>query len=177
MTINKNQPIPTIPMTDLKTKTAPEPEHLKGEVIMEMALDADGQPIDDTPENWAAADAAEPQPVSIGTARFRVIDHDARELAEQLGAIDPDHPDGAQLLVELHSDEPNDALTVGRYVAIEATNGIQVTFVVWCSTFDRDAPTPPGFDLGEQAQRNAALDSLGSRQALLIQVFGEGSAQ
>lgn len=160
-------------MTNPESNTAPEDEHLKGEVIVEMNLDTNGQPISDTPENWAAIDAAEPQPVSIGPVKFRVLDPDARELAEMLGAIDPEHPDGAKLLVELHDDEPDDALAMGQYVGIEASSGVRVTFLVWCSAYDRDAPIPPGFDLGAGAQRSAAWDSLGSRQALLIQVFGE----
>lgn len=160
-------------MTDSESNTAPEAEHLKGEVILEMALDADGQPIPNDPEHFEAIDAAEPQPVAVGPVKFRVIDADARELAGMLGAIDPAHPDGAKLLVELHDDEPEDALTIGQYVAIEASNGVRVTFLVWCSTYDRDAPIPPEFDLGAEAQRNEAWDSLGGRQALLIQVFGK----
>ena len=164
-------------MTDSDSNTPPEAEHLKGEVIVEMSLDADGQPIGDTPETWAAADAAEPQPVSIGPVKFRVLDPDARELAEMLGAIDPAHPDGAKLLVELHDDEPDDALAMGQYVAIEAGSGVQATFIVWCSTYDRDSPIPPEFDLGAEAQHNEAWDSLGSRQALLIQAFGDADEE
>jgi hypothetical protein len=167
MTIYKDRPVIN------SSNTAPEDEHLKGEVIVEMALDADGQPIADEPETWAAADAAEPQPVSMGLVKFRVLDPDARELAEMLGAIDPAHPDGAKLLAELHSDEPDDALTMGQFVSIEASDGVRITFLVWCSTYDRDAPIPPEFDLGEGAQRNKAWGSLGARQVLLIQVFGE----
>jgi hypothetical protein len=164
-------------MTDSDRNTAPETEHLMGEVIVEMALDADGQPIPNDPEHFEAIDAAEPQPVTVGSVKFRVIDANARELAGILGAIDPAHPDGAKLLVELHDDEPDDALAMGQYVAIEAGSGAQVTFLVWCSTYDRDAPIPPEFDLGAEAQRNEAWDSLGGRQALLIQVFGEAEKE
>lgn len=172
MTIHKDRL-----MTNSRSHAAPETEHLRGEVIVEMALDTDGQPISDAPENWAAADAAEPQPVSMGPVKFRVLDPDARELAEMLGAIDPAHPDGAKLLVELHDDEPEDAMTMGQYVAIEAGGGVRVTFYVWCSAYDRDVPIPPGFDLGAGAQHNEAWGSLGSRQALLMQVFGEADEE
>ena len=167
MTIHKDQP-----MTDSDSNTAPEAEHLMGEVIVEMALDSDGQPIPNDPDHFEAIDAAEPQPVAVGPVKFRVIDPDASELAGMLGAIDPAHPDGAKLLVELHDDESDDALAMGQYVAIEAGSGAQVTFLVWCSTYDRDAPIPPEFHLGAEAQRDEAWDSLGSRQAPLIQVFG-----
>lgn len=163
-------------MNDSNSNTPPEAEHLKGEVIVEMSLDAYGQPIGDTPETWAAADAAVPQPVAVGSVKFRVID-DAIELAEMLGAIDPAHPDGAKLLVELHDDEPHDALTMGKYVSVEAASGVRVVFICWCSAYDRDAPTPPEFDLGAEAQRNEAWDALGDRQALLIQVFGKADEE
>ncbi|WP_038218644.1 hypothetical protein [Xenophilus azovorans] len=148
-------------------------EYIGAELLTELALDANGQPFPDDPEHYAQEDAADLQPVALGPVRFRVLDADARELAEALGAVDPAHPDGAKLLVELHPDEPEDALVMGSYVNVEAASGVVLTFLIWCSTFDRDAPIPPEFDLGEGATRNAALASLGPRQALLIQAFAD----
>ncbi|RZL65958.1 MAG: hypothetical protein EOP81_02260 [Variovorax sp.] len=148
----------------------PEAETLAGEILARIALDANGQPFADEPSAWTDADEAEPQVVSLGSVRFAVVDPDARTLAQQLGAVDPDYPDAAAMVVQ--AEDP-DALTTGRYVAVETAAGVSVVLRVFIAAADLNDPTAP--DFGPTAHRDPALDviRLHPGRALLVQVFAE----
>ncbi|RYF74208.1 MAG: hypothetical protein EOO22_07480, partial [Comamonadaceae bacterium] len=127
----------------------PEVETLVGEVLARIALDATGMPFPDEPDAWAAADEAEPQIVSLGRVRFRVVDPDARAIAEYVGAIDPENPDAVALVVE--AEDP-DALTTGRYVTIETAAGVSVVVRVFIAAADLNDLAAPGY--GPDAYRD-----------------------
>ncbi|MEJ8811827.1 hypothetical protein WKW77_12170 [Variovorax ureilyticus] len=151
----------------------PEAQALTGELLAKMVLGSDGQPYGETPEEWDA-NATPEQVISLQPVKFKIIEPDARALARELGAVDPDHEGDAEaVIVEFDSDETAAEALMGRYVVLEVAEGVTLTFLVWFSAADRDAPVPEGFELGSDAVRNPALDTLGARQALLVQVFAE----
>ncbi|WP_157008465.1 hypothetical protein [Xenophilus azovorans] len=149
---------------------SPEAQVLAGEVLAKMALGAAGQPFPDEPEYFEAADAAAPEVVSLGPVRFKIIDDDARPLAQELGAIDPEHPEATALLVE--AEDPQ-ALTTGRYVTVEAAPGVALVYLIYIAHADLNDPAAP--DYGPEAFRLPALDAirLHPGRALLVQVFAE----
>ena len=151
----------------------PEVEYLAAESLAHIALGADGQPIaDGSPEAWEAAQQAEPEVVSFGQVRFKIVG-DGIALAKKLGAIDPAHPGATAFIVELHPDEEDGALAMGNYVLLTTEGGVSIPYLIWLSRADLDEPASDGFGLGPQAERNADLDVLGARQALVVQVFEE----
>lgn len=149
----------------------PEAEALAGELLAKMSLGPNGQPYGDAPDEWADADAMPEEVISLGEAQFHIVNHDARALAQELGGIDPQHPEAEALIVEFRNDETAAEAVMGRYLVLEVADGVALVFMVLYSATDRDAPNP--FDLGPDAVRNPALDALGPRQALLVQVFAQ----
>lgn len=162
-------------MTD--TLVTHEAAALAGEVLAKFALDASGQPFDgDDPATWAAADAAAPRIVSMGNVRFRILDPDARELARELGAFDPEaEHEAAAMLVEFEEGTADSPYT-GQYVTLDTTEGVTVIFMVWVSSADLNDTTGP--DFGQDAAFNPALDPirLHASRALLVQVFPDEEA-
>ena len=152
---------------------APEAEFFAAESLARVAVDANGQPFADSdPEAWEVAQQAEPEVVSFGAVRFKIVG-DGVALAKKLDAIDPAHLEATAFIVELHPDEEDGALAMGNYVLLTTEGGVSIPYLVWVSRDDLNAPAPEGFDLGPQAERNADLDVLGARQALVVQVFEE----
>lgn len=165
-------------MTNTETLSAapaitPEVEYLAAEALTRIALDADGQPIaDGSAEAWEAAQQVEPEVVFFGQVRFKIVG-DGVALAKKLDAIDPAHSDATAFIVELHPDEEDGALAMGSYVLLTTEGGVSIPYLIWISRADLDEPAPDGFDLGPQAERNADLEVLGARQALVVQVLEE----
>lgn len=166
------QGIPTMTTAD-----APIPDDVKAltaELLDRLSLNADGEHFDEgDPDAWESADAAEPEIVRLGFAKFRIVDPDATDLAHAAGAIDEHSPPTLCLRVRFENIEGEPQRRAGQYVALDTEAGVSLLFVLWCSGDDVHAPAPQGFDLGPDAQRNGALDVLQPAEALLVQVFDE----
>ena len=153
--------------------TTPEAEVLAGELIAKMKLGPDGQPYGGAPEEWADADVAPEQAVTLRPVNFRIVEPDARALAREVGAVDPEHPEAQAVIVEFDDDDTAAEATLGRYVVLEVSEAVSLVFLVWFSAADRDAPLPEGFEIFEGAAHGSAIAALGERCALLVQVSTE----
>jgi hypothetical protein len=165
---------------DSPAYTEPEPDDqartVAAELLHRVALDASGAPFDSSnPDMWEAEDDAEPEVISLGAVRFKVIDADSTELAIAAGAVEEDAPPALCLLVEFADDEGAPQPSTGQYVTVQADDGVALLFYVWLAHADLHDPAAP--NLGPGAVRNPALDVLQPGQALLVQFVEDMEAQ
>jgi hypothetical protein len=153
--------------------TTPDAEALAGELIAKMKLGPHGRPYGGTPEEWVDSDAVPEQAVTLRPVKFRIVEANARTLAQEVGAIDLEHPEAQAVIAEFYDDDTAAEATLGRYVVLEVSDGVSLVFLVWFSAADRDAPLPEGFEIFEGASHSPAIAALGERQALLVQVFAD----
>ncbi len=158
------------PIQTLMADPAPsaEAEALAGQLLDRVSLDASGEPFnDDDPQTWAAADAAEPELVSLGPVRFRVIDPAAVDLAIAVGAVEAGDDDAICWLVEFDGAQGAPVPAIGQAVLLPTkVPGVTLPFAVWATYADFNDPAAP--DLGPDADRNPALDLLEPNQALVV---------
>lgn len=144
-----------------------EAEALAGQLLRHVALDVSGKPFNDNPDAWAAADAAEPELVSLGPVRFRVIDPAAVDLAVAIGAVEAGDHDAICWLVEFDGAEGAPVPAIGQAIMLPTgVPSVTLPFAVWATHADFNDPAAP--DLGPDADRNTALDVLEPGQALLV---------
>jgi len=164
------------PIKTLLADRAPnaEAEALAGQLLDRVSLDASGEPFgDDDPLTWAAADAAEPELVSLGPVRLRVIDPAAVDLAVAVGAVEAGDDNAVCWLVELDPAESASMPVIGQAVMLPTdAPGVTLPFAVWATHADFNDPVAP--DLGPDADRNPALDVLEPNQALLVLIRAAG---
>lgn len=180
----------SIPSINLKTSagretmTYPEPEPtdevkaIAADLLQSIALDANGAPFDSsTPEginellDAEAEGRAQPEIVSRGSVRFRVIDGDPVDLAVACGAIEEGAQPPLALLVEFAEDDGAPQPSTGQYLHVATDEpGASILFRVWITSADLHDPNAP--DLGPDAVRNEALAPIDShpRRGLIVQV-------
>ncbi|MGJ7607137.1 hypothetical protein ACSFA7_22570 [Variovorax sp. LT1R20] len=182
--------IPSInPQTPARRQTMPyrEPEPtnevktIAADLLQSIALGANGTPFDSsTPEGLdqlldaEAEGHAQPEIVSHGSLRFRVIDGDPVELAVACGAIEEGAPPSLALLVEFADDEGAPHPSTGQYLNVATDEpGVSILFRIWITSADLHDPGAP--DLGPGAVRNEALAAIDDhpRRGLIVQVIGE----
>lgn len=133
-----------------------------------LTLNADGQPFDDSdPNNWDAADATQPETVSLGGVHFRVIDPDAAGLAIAACAMAEGESLVCLRVVFTPAEADGATPQMGDVVALEADEGVTVLFKVVIGHIDLHEASE--FDLGPDAVRNEALDALQPGEVLLVQ--------
>lgn len=151
---------------------------IAAQLLERLTLNAEGQPFDECdPNKWEAADAAEPEFVSIGPVRLRVVDPDALALAFAAGAVDLNSPPTSCLRVAFAPAEGEAAPQVGQYVVLQTDEpSVSIVFRIWL-TYDFAQPGPDWPDLGPDAVRNESFDVLAPGEALLVQVFDDSESQ
>lgn len=144
---------------------------LAAQLFDRLALGADGQPFDDgDPETWGAADAAEPEVVHLGAARFRIVDADAIDLAVAAGAIEPGQAPTLRMRVAFEQAVGAPVPSIGQYIVLPTDEpDVSIVFIVAATHEDLNDPAAP--DLGPDAVRVEALDVFQPGEALLVQVF------
>lgn len=163
-------------MTNVEPEPTDEVKALTAELLDCFALKADGQPFPSQDTNtWQAADEAEPEVVSLGFAKFKIID-DATDLALAVGAIDENSPPTLCLRVRFADNDEQPDRRAGQYIALDTGAGVELLFRLWLTGEDVHEPAPEGFDLGPGTD-NEALDVLQRGEGLLVQVFGEADEE
>ena len=136
-----------------------------------LALNADGQPFDDSdPETWQAADEAAPEVVHLGAAHFTIVDADAVDLAVAAGAIEPGQAPTLCMRVAFQQAEGALVPSIGQYIVLPTDEpDVSIVFIVAATHEDLNDPAAP--DLGPDAVRIDAFNVFQPGQALLVQVF------
>ncbi len=151
-------------------ETADSAPALVGELLEEVALDANGELFDENaPDTWEAADQAPIEVISHGAVRFKIVDADATDLALATGFIEPDGPPALSLRVAFEEAEGAPQPVMGQYVVLPTNAGVNITFMVVITRRDLDDPAAP--DLGPGAVHSEAFDALEAGQGLLVQVL------
>ncbi|VTU25039.1 hypothetical protein SRS16CHR_03580 [Variovorax sp. SRS16] len=158
----------------------PEPtdevKALTADLLDRLALDADGQPYDDNnPGTWAEADAAEPEVVRLGQARFKIIDADAQALALAAGAVEDGAPPALCMRVAFDQAAGQPQPCAGQYVTLQADEKVTLIFRVWITHADLHDQAAP--DFGADAQRDPVLYALQPGEALLVQVLPQEESE
>ena len=151
---------------------------IAAQLLERLALNAEGQPFDESdPDQWEAADAAEPEFVSVGPVRLRVVDSEALALAFAAGAVDLNSPPTSCLRVVFAHSEGEPSPQVGQYVVLQTDEpSVSIVFRIWL-TYDFVQPGPDWPDLGPDAVRNESFDVLAPGEALLVQVFDDSGSE
>lgn len=150
-------------------------QEIAAALFRRLTLNADGQLLDDNdPSNWDEADATQPEIVSLGGVHFRITDPGAAGLAIAVGVM----AEGESLVCLRAVFSPADAggatPKMGDVVALEADEGVTVLFNVAIGYADLHDPSE--FDLGPDAVRIEALDTLKPGEVLLVQVINSAEA-
>ena len=134
-----------------------------------LALDGEGRTFDEgNPDTWAEADAAEPELVSLGQVRLRVLeDRDAEVIARAAGAITEDGPRVFCLLAELDRSHDAPAVRSMQKIVLEA-EGVPLIFTVWMTGDDVHASPPAEWGFPADAQVNPDLVAMRPGELLLV---------
>jgi hypothetical protein len=179
--INPQTPAGLQTMTYVEPEPTNEVKTIAADLLQSIALGASGTPFDSsTPEginellDAEAEGRAQPEIVSRGSLRFRVIDSDPIELAVACGAIEEGAPPSLSLLVEFADDEGAPQPSTGQYLNVATDEpAVSILFRIWITSADLHDPGAP--DLGPDAIRNEALAPIDDhpRRGLIVQVIGE----
>ena len=162
--------------TDPEAAPDDQAQTLAAELLQRVALNADGQPFDDDePATWAEADAAEPEVVRRGQARFRIIDAYARALALAAGAVEDGPPPALCMRVAFDQAAGQPEPCAGQYVTLQADENVTLIFRVWITHADLHDPAAP--DFGTETHRAPVLYALQPGEALLVQVLPEEASE
>lgn len=175
-----NQPGATPAMQLDYPEPAPDDQArtVAADLLQRIALDAGGAPFDSgDPETWDEADATEPDLVSLGPVRLRVVDSDPTALAIACGAIEADSPPTLCLLVEFDPSDVASQACTGRFIVLPTEQeGVSITFFIVISHADLADQNAP--DFGPDAVRNEALNDIADHpgRALLVQVLDDAES-
>ena len=134
-----------------------------------LALRKDGTVINDAPDHWDEADAADPELVHLGTGKFDIVAVGSPGLAHAVGAVDAEGSPVPVLVAHyapLTGDDASPAL--GDLVSIEDDDGLSLVFEV-AVTWD-DLHSTSTFDLGPNAMVDEYLAALKPGEMVLVVV-------
>lgn len=167
---------------NLAMNAVAQPTIIVGELTERLMLGADGTPMLEDSDELIAAEAAgqKPELVGCGEVRFEVVDPNATELGLAVGAIDAATDPVLCLRVRFVRGADDPEALMGSLVRVNTRlgegSGVDLWFDTMWTHADAQAPTPFGEPGEARVRCNAALDSVGPNEALLVQVIDPEAA-